>query len=110
MIRRLEGTVFSVPSVSAGESSFDFKLPNDVGGVDDTSEAEATELVTDVEIESIPERGAEPTRPLQSVAGSPFVLVGLKICDIRKLALLPGLLALLELAEVGLGRGCELKI
>lgn len=55
VISNLEGMLFSVPSASGGESSLDTTDPSDVGGVEDTREADATELATDVEIESVPD-------------------------------------------------------
>ena len=84
-------------------------LPREVGGVDESIDIDATvdvtELTTEVETDSEPYLGAEPTSPDADGAVKLLeALTGLVICDIRSPLRFEGLLDLL-LLDVGLGSG-----
>ena len=108
-------TLFSLPS-SIRASTLEATLPIEVGGVSELRDMHAIELATEVDTESMPDWGAEPTRP---VTAAPSVdvrdeiaceLFELLICDIRRPYRLPGLLDRLRLLGLGLGSGCESNI
>lgn len=83
-------------------------LPNEVGGVDESSDIEAIVDVTELTTEVGTELGAEPMSP--DVFGVKLLaaLTGLVIWDIRSPLRLEGLLDLL--LDVGLGSGWESNI